>query len=172
MTETATNNPPTHTTRLAPLDVIKWSGVPPRMTFPVNGRPPPLQYEYQSIILCVHFDALQLMFGFPCFSITDSPWPTERRGIVPTSICICVLVCQYLPFYVCICLNITEYRKKFLIEKDKQRGALSSFKSGRVLAAAASSRCGFSFATTHHQLQFKANWRGHHWSFWFLAGIS
>ena len=45
--------PPPHTTRLAPLDVTKWSGVPPRMTFPVNGRPPPLQYEYQSIILYV-----------------------------------------------------------------------------------------------------------------------
>ena len=59
---------------------------------------------------------------------------------MPTSICICVLVCQYLPFYVCICLNIIEYRKKFLIKKDEQRGALSSFKSGRVLAAAASSR--------------------------------
>ena len=88
----------------------------------------------------IHFDALQLMFGFPCFSIADSPWPTERRGIVPTSICICVLVCRYLPFYVCICLNIIEYRKKFLIEKDEQRGALSSFKSGRVLAAAARSR--------------------------------
>ena len=40
----------------------------------------------------------------------------------------------------CICLNIIEYRKKFLKEKDEQRGALSSFKSGRVLAAAASSR--------------------------------
>ena len=59
---------------------------------------------------------------------------------MPTSICICVLVCRYLPFYVCICLNIIEYRKKILIEKDEQRGALSSFKSGRVLAAPASSR--------------------------------
>ena len=171
MTETATNNPPTHTTRLAPLDVIKWSRVPPRMTFPVNGRPPPLQYEYQSIILytlwCTSVDVWLPLLFHRRLPVTN--WEERDSANFNMYLCPCLSVFAFL------CVYLSKYnwiQKKIPDRKRWAAGGPFQFQIWAGVGRWVGFLGGFSFATTHHQLQFRANWRGPHWSFWFLAGIS